>query len=97
MHAAAIRVELRIRDSRSLKEKRRTLKPLIADLRRTFEVSVAEVDHQDLWQRATLGIAVVAPQAGHLNRIILSIERSLRARLDVEVLGSVVGHLEAST
>jgi uncharacterized protein YlxP (DUF503 family) len=66
-------------------------------LRRTFEVSVAEVDHQDLWQRATLGIAVVAPQAGHLNRIILSIERSLRARLDVEVLGSVVGHLEAST
>lgn len=95
MYAAAIRVELRIRGARSLKEKRRTVKSVIADLQRTFGVSVAEVDHQDLWQRATLGVAVVAPQAGHLDRVIHTLERSLEARSDVEVLATTVGHLEA--
>lgn len=94
MYAAAIRVELRIRGARSLKEKRRTVKSVIADLRHRFEVSVAEVDHQDLWQRATLGIAIVAPQSGHLDRVINTIERSIRARTDVEVLASAVAHLE---
>ncbi len=95
MYAAAIRVELRIRGARSLKEKRRTVKSVIADLRGNFEVSVAEVDHQDLWQRATLGIAIVAPQPGHLDRVINTLERWIRARTDVEVLGSAVAHLEA--
>ena len=94
MHAAAIRVELRIRDTRTLKQKRSTVKSLIADLRRTFEVSVAEVDHQDLWHRTTLGVAVVAPQAGHLQRVIVLVERFLDNRDDVELLATAVGHLE---
>lgn len=97
MHAAALRVELRIRGARSLKEKRRVVKSVIADLQRAFSVSVAEVDHQDLWQRATLGIALVAPQAGQLDRVIHTVERSLRSRTDIEVLASAVGHLEDAT
>ena len=94
MHAAAIRVELRIRGVRSLKEKRRTVKAVTSDLSHTFGVSVAEVDHQDLWQRATLGIAVVAPQASHLDRVVHAIEKAVRGRSDVEVLASAVGYLE---
>lgn len=94
MYAAAIRVELRIRDARSLKGKRSVLKRLTADLRRTFEVSVAEVDHQDLWNRATLGMAIVTSQKGQLTRSIHRIERWLDARPDVEWLGSAVDHLE---
>ena len=94
MFAAALRVELRIRGPRSLKQKRGVIKPLIAELVRTFHVSVAEVDHQDLWQRATLGIALVAPQASHLDRVIRSLMRALESRTDVEVLGSSVRHLE---
>ena len=94
MYASAMRVELRIRAARSLKDKRGTLKPLISDLRRTFEISVAEVDHQDLWNRATLGIAVVAPQPGHLTRVLHRIEAWIEARPDVEGLGTTIGHLE---
>ena len=94
MYAAALRVELRVRDARSLKDKRRTLKPLMADLKRTFEASVAEVDHQDLWNRATLGIAVVSPQEGLLSRFVFRVERWLESRPDVEVLGTAVSHLE---
>ena len=59
MHAAVIRVELKIPGVRSLKEKRRIVKSLIANLTNTHPLSVAEVDHQDLWQRSTIGIAVV--------------------------------------
>ncbi len=94
MHAAAIRVELRIREARSLKQKRSAVKSLIADLRKRFEVSVAEVDHQDLWHRTTLGVAVVAPQAGQLQRVIVLVERFLDHHDDVELLASAVGHLE---
>ena len=94
MYAAAIRVELRLRGVQSLKEKRRTVKSVISDLTRTYKVSVAEVDRQELWQRATLGIAVVAPQPGQLERLIHSIEKSVRARSDVEVLESAITHLE---
>jgi uncharacterized protein YlxP (DUF503 family) len=45
------RFELHIPQARSLKQKRQVVAPLVAMLRQTFEVSVAEVDHQDLWQR----------------------------------------------
>ena len=96
MYAAAIRIELRIREARSLKDKRRVVKSLIADLRRTFELSVAEVDHHDLWQRAALGLAVVAPQSGRLDRIIHTVQQWLRQREDVELLGSAVTHLDVA-
>lgn len=94
MHAAALRVELRIPDSHSLKDKRGKLKPVIADLRRQFGVSVAEVDHQDLWQRATLGVALVAPQAGQLGRLVRSLERHLEQLTSVAYLRMAVSYLE---
>lgn len=94
MHAGALRIELRIRDAHSLKEKRQVVKSITASVARTFGVSVAEIDHQELWHRATLGIAVVAPQAGQLDRILHRVERHLRGLTDVEVLEVGVSHLE---
>ena len=94
MHAAALRVELRIPDAHSLKEKRGKLKPAIAELRRQFGVSVAEIDHQDLWQRATLGVAVVAPQAGQLQRIVHSLERHFEKLDGITYLRMAISHLE---
>jgi len=94
MHAAALRVELRIPDAHSLKEKRGTLKPVIAELRRQFGVSVAEVDHQDLWQRATLGIAVVASHAGQLQRLRHSLERHFEQLDGVAFLRMAISYLE---
>ncbi|MDQ3781653.1 MAG: DUF503 domain-containing protein [Actinomycetota bacterium] len=86
MHVVALRVELRIRGARSLKEKRHTVKAVISQLTATFRVAVAEVDDLDKWQRATLGVAVVSGEAGHLTRVVHSVERWFHQRQDVEVL-----------
>lgn len=94
MHVAALRVELRIRGARSLKEKRHIVKSVIAQLAAGFGVAVSEVADQEKWQKATLGIALVAPQHGHLTRVMHSIERALYGREDVEVLRVATSFLE---
>ncbi len=72
-------LELDIPASHSLKDKRSVLKSLAARVRRDFNVSIAEVDGQDTWQRATLGIVCVSSDAayaqGLLAKVIESIER----------------------
>ncbi len=55
---------------RGLKEKRAFLRPLKARLRGEFEISAAEVAHQDLLQRATLGLAAVGPDRGALEPLL---------------------------
>jgi hypothetical protein len=92
--AAAMRVDIRLHDVHSLKEKRSIVKKAVAQLMRTHPVSVAEVDHQDLWQRTAFGIAVAAAHPGQSDRILHAVERDLRERSDIEVLSVVVSHLE---
>ncbi len=94
MHVAAMRIELRIRGAQSLKEKRNVVKAVIAHLTTTFGVAVAEVDDLDKWQKATLGVAVVSNQPGHVDRILQSVRRGVDQRPDVELLRTSVSHLE---
>ncbi len=63
-------VELYIPDAHSLKAKRQMLLSLKDRLRDKFNVSVAEVDEQDLWQKAVLGIACVANEGKHVNQVL---------------------------
>lgn len=63
-------VEIHLPDVGSLKGKRRALKGLKEKLRHLFEISVAEVDHQDAWQRATLALACVSGDSRHANEVI---------------------------
>nr|MBI3613456.1 DUF503 domain-containing protein [Nitrospirota bacterium] len=63
-------VELYIPDAHSLKAKRQVLLSLKDRLRDKFNVSVAEVGEQDLWQKAVLGIACVANEGTHVNRVL---------------------------
>jgi uncharacterized protein YlxP (DUF503 family) len=93
MHAAALRAEIRLRDTHSLKEKRRKMRTVMNQLDK-LGVSTAEVDYQDVWQRATIGVAVVAPQYGQLQRVLHTVERSLRALDEIELLEVHVSHLE---
>lgn len=94
MHAAAYRIELRIRDARSLKEKRHVVKSVIAHLSSSHNVAVAEVDDQDKWNKATLGVVAVGPQAGHVTRTLHTARRYLDDRPEVEVLRVDEGHWE---
>ncbi len=63
-------VELHLPDVASLKDKRHVLKGLKERVRARFEVSVAEVDHQDIWQRATLAVAYVSADAQHAGQVV---------------------------
>lgn len=66
MRVGWLRVDLLIPMSHSLKEKRRPLRSLLEKLRNRFHVSAAEVDCQDLHQRAVIGVAMVAADGGVL-------------------------------
>jgi uncharacterized protein YlxP (DUF503 family) len=70
----------------SLKQKRQILRSLKDRLRNRFNVSVAEIDHQDLWQRATLGIVGVASARVPLERTFQSIQGEVERRLPGEIL-----------
>jgi uncharacterized protein YlxP (DUF503 family) len=94
MHVGASRIEVRIRDMRSLKEKRKVVKSIIADIGRAYPVAIAEVDHQDLWQRADLGIAVVSGSPGQVDRMLTSVQIDLDRRSEIEVLGITRSYLE---
>jgi uncharacterized protein YlxP (DUF503 family) len=86
MHAAAVRFELFVPESHSLKSKRAALRPIVDGLRHRFRVSVAEIDHQDTWQRAAIGVAVVAESDAHLRDVLTNIERLVANAADVELL-----------
>jgi uncharacterized protein YlxP (DUF503 family) len=86
MRVALVRFDLRIPGSRSLKQKRHVVKTLTNGLRAKFNVSVAEVDHQDLWQRATLAVASVGNQEYHLRRVMHEVERFVERWAEVELI-----------
>jgi uncharacterized protein YlxP (DUF503 family) len=88
MLVAMCRFDLRIPGSNSLKEKRHVLKTLTASLRSKFNIAVAEVDHQDLWQRATIGVSAVASEGYHLRRVMHEVERHIDTFPAIEVLSS---------
>jgi uncharacterized protein len=94
VHAAAVRFDLHIPGPRSLKEKRAVVRPLVEGARHRFQCSVAEVDHQDRWQRAAIGVAVVSGDAGHLDEVLDAVERWVQGHPEVEVLDVETTYLE---
>jgi uncharacterized protein YlxP (DUF503 family) len=86
MLAALSTFDLRIPGCRSLKEKRHVVKTVSAGLRAKFNVSVAEVDHHDLWQRTTLGISTVGAQGFHLRKVMHEVERFLSRQPMIDII-----------
>ena len=91
MLAAVCRFDLRIPAVHSLKEKRHVVKSLTGSLRANLNVSVAEVDHHDLWQRTAIGVSAVAPDGHQVRRIVHQVERHVARFPGVEVIGVVTG------
>jgi len=79
-------VELHLPDVDSLKGKRHVLKGLKERVRQRFEVSVAEVNHQDSWQRATLAVACVSPDSRHANEVVSKALDFIEANVDGHVI-----------
>ena len=70
MIVGTCRVELHLPAAHSLKEKRHVVKSAVARLHNQFNVSAAEIEDQELWQRAVLGIAVVTNDTHHANEVL---------------------------
>lgn len=87
MYIGVARFELFIPASGSLKDKRQVVRSVSANVRNKFNVAVAEVDHQDLWQRAALGVSCVSESAGQCRKVLQEVEkvvgRSIFGRAEV--------------
>jgi uncharacterized protein len=88
MWAGVLEIDLLLGDVQSLKEKRSVVRPIVAEVRRKFEVSVAEAGHLDLHRRALIGVAVVGAEAAHCVQVLEACERLVGARPEVEVLST---------
>jgi len=92
MVVALLSVELHIAHSQSLKDKRMVLRR-IKDRLHKFNVAVAEVEHQDLWQRAGLGIVAISTTEAHVEQELAAaadeidrVEPGLVTRTEIEFL-----------
>lgn len=80
------RIDLFLPAAGSLKGKRAVVKSLKERIRNRMNVSIAEVDHQDLWQRATLGVAVVSNEQKHADRVLASVVKLVRSEPRAEII-----------
>jgi uncharacterized protein len=88
MYVGALELDVLLGDVHSLKQKRSLVRPVVAELRRRFEVAAAEAGHLDLHRRALLGISVVAADAGHVGDVLDRCERLVAARPELELLSA---------
>ncbi|MDN3482598.1 DUF503 domain-containing protein [Arthrobacter sp. APC 3897] len=88
MWMGMIEFDLLLGDVHSLKGKRSVIRPILAEVRRKFEVSAAETGRLDLHRRAELGAGLVAADAGHIAEVLDAVERLVAARPEVELLSA---------
>ena len=82
---AVVECDLHIPQSRSLKEKRAAIRPIVDGIRHRFHLSVAEVGYQDKWQRSLIGLAVVSGTEAHAAEVLQNVERWIWSRPGIEV------------
>ena len=91
MIVGILTVNLHIPESNSLKSKRMAIKSLIDRIKNKFNVSVAEVDAQDLWQRSVIAIAFVSNETVMVNKVFEKIRGIIDQNHSVELIDS---HME---
>lgn len=83
-------IELHLPGCRSLKEKRQVIKSIKDRARSRFNISISEVDHHDLWQRATLAIACASITAYQARKILAQVVKQIEGINEVVVLKNTV-------
>ena len=86
MWVGAMQFDLLLGNVHSLKEKRSLVRPLLAEVRKRFDLSVAEVDHLGLHRRAGIGVAAVSPDRAHLVEVLDAVELLVAYRPELELL-----------
>ena len=87
-------LEMRLNDAHSLKDKRHVVQSLKQRLRNKFNVAVAEIDCQELWQRAVVAAVTVSSDHGHAAALLQSVEKEAASLLGGELVGATVEWME---
>jgi uncharacterized protein YlxP (DUF503 family) len=90
MTVGALHLTLVVRESQCLKDKRRVVKSLKDRLRNRFNISVAEVESQDLWQKTELGVAVVGTDERFVASVLQSVENFVRSNPLIELIDTEI-------
>ena len=83
-----IEFDVLLGDVHSLKEKRSVVRPVLAELRRRFDVSVTEAGLHDQYRRTVIGVGLVAADRAHLVEVLAAVERFVAARPELELLSA---------
>src|SRR5947209_766400 len=97
MPIAYLSLELRIEAAHSLKDKRQVVRSVKDRLRNTFNISVAEIEVTDLWQRATIGVVSISDSRDYLEGLMRNVEREavkVANNVGAEVVDSFLDYLE---
>ena len=86
MFVGIVRIELHVPAARSLKDKRHVVRSLKERIRERVKAAVAEVDHQELWQRAALGVVVVSGDGGHVHEMLNAVRQIVDRAVEAQVL-----------
>ena len=86
MFISVCTIELHVPESGSLKTKRQSIRSLKDRIRGKFNVSVAEIDDNDLWQKATLAVAAVSNDKSHLNQTMDHVLNMVRGVPELDLL-----------
>ena len=87
-------LEMRLEHAHSLKDKRHVVQGLKDRLRHRYNVAVAEIDCQDLWQRAVVAAVTVSGEHANAERVLQSVEREASSLLGAALVGATVEWLE---
>lgn len=88
MIVGTLKIRLVLRESHSLKDKRRVLKSLKDTLSNKFNISVAETDEQDVWQTAEIGVAAVGSDGSFVQSVLTNVVNYVRFFGGVELVDS---------
>jgi uncharacterized protein YlxP (DUF503 family) len=88
LYVGALELDVVLGDIRSLKEKRSAVRPVLAELRRRFEVTVAEAGHLDKHRRSLIGVAAIAADAEHVRDLLDACERLVAGRPELELVST---------
>jgi uncharacterized protein YlxP (DUF503 family) len=86
MFVGIVRIELHLPASASLKDKRAVVRALKERIRHRVHAAVAEVDHQDLWQRAALGVAVVSGERRQVGEMLQAVRQLVEREYGAQLL-----------
>lgn len=90
MAVGVLILEIHLPYAHSLKEKRLVVRKIQDRLRARFNVAVAELDHQDLWQRAVVGVVSISSDRKNLESVLQAVERESYKVLGGDLVGTEV-------